>query len=74
MTWSPNSNTRIRYESHPGDSGPFNARHHGEHYHVETKPSDLSWGQANRRGLIQKINVERKIIIVVSTKLAVVGI
>lgn len=55
MTWEPNSNTRIRYESHPGDSGPFNARHHGEHYHVETKPSDLTWGQAKRRGEVQKI-------------------
>lgn len=59
MVWEPNSNTRIRYESHPeglkpGDPG-FNPRHHGEHYHIETKPDGLSWGQADRRGLIQKV-------------------
>jgi hypothetical protein len=37
-TWEPNSNTRIRHESHPeglspGDPG-YNPRRHGEHYHV----------------------------------------
>jgi hypothetical protein len=58
MTWEPNANTRIRYESHPeslkpGDPG-FNPRHHGEHYHVETKPSHLSWNQAKKQGLINK--------------------
>jgi RHS repeat-associated protein len=56
--WEPNSNTRIRHESHPeglkaGDPG-YNPRHHGEHYHVETKPNDLSWGQAQRQGKITK--------------------
>ena len=55
MTWEPNSNTRIRYESHPGDPGVFNDRHHGEHYHVETKPANLTWGQAKRQGAIQKV-------------------
>lgn len=54
MVWEPNADTRIRYESHPGDPGPFNARHHGEHYHIELKPSGLSWGQAKRQGLISK--------------------
>ncbi|WP_321845470.1 RHS repeat-associated core domain-containing protein [Paraburkholderia bannensis] len=57
-TWFPNSNTRIRYESHPEGLCPcnkgFNPRHHGEHYHVETKPDGLSWGQAARRGQITK--------------------
>ncbi|AZS49737.1 RHS repeat protein [Entomomonas moraniae] len=54
MVWEPNQNMRIRYESHPGDSGPFNARHHGEHYHIELKPAGTSWNQANKKGLIQK--------------------
>jgi RHS repeat-associated protein len=57
-TWFPNSNTRIRYESHPEGLCPcsrgFNPRHHGAHYHVETKPDGLSWGQAARRGAISK--------------------
>lgn len=59
IVWEPNANTRIRYESHPeglkpGDVG-FNPRHHGEHYHVEIKPDGSSWGQANRKGLIDKV-------------------
>jgi hypothetical protein len=62
MVWEPNANTRIRYESHPeglkpGDPG-FNPRHHGEHYHVETKPDGLSWGQAERQGKITKVKPE----------------
>ena len=55
VKWEPNSNTRIRYESHPGDVGTYNPRHHGPHYHVETKPSNMTWGQAKRRGEIEKI-------------------
>ena len=56
--WEPNENTRIRYESHPeglapGDAG-FNPRHHGIHYHVETKPSGMSWNQASKKGLVVK--------------------
>jgi len=59
VVWEPSSNIRIRYESHPeglnpGDNG-FNPRHHGEHYHVETKPDGMSWGQANRRGQVVKM-------------------
>jgi hypothetical protein len=59
MIWEPNSNTRIRYESHPeglkpGDPG-FNPRHHGQHYHIEIKPDGMSWSQAERKGLIRKI-------------------
>ncbi|WP_241300663.1 RHS repeat-associated core domain-containing protein, partial [Burkholderia stabilis] len=57
-TWFPNSNTRIRYESHPEGLCPcdkgFNPRHHGVHYHVETKPDGLSWGQAGRHDQITK--------------------
>ncbi|KAB0645094.1 RHS repeat-associated core domain-containing protein, partial [Burkholderia diffusa] len=56
--WLPNSNTRIRYESHPEGLCPcdkgFNPRHHGAHYHVETKPDGLSWGQAGRHGQTTK--------------------
>lgn len=37
----------------PLDNG-FNPRHHGVHYHVETKPDDMTWGQASRRGQITK--------------------
>jgi len=49
MTWQPNENTKIRFESHPeglvpGDPG-FNPRHHGPHYHVETRPPGQSWSQ-----------------------------
>ena len=58
MVWEPNANTRIRFESHPeslssGNPG-FNPRHHGEHYHVELKPDGVTWGQAQRRGVITK--------------------
>ena len=56
--WEPNSNTRIRFESHPGDAGTFNPRHHGEHYHIEIKPPNLSWNQAKRQGLITKVRPE----------------
>ena len=58
MVWEPNSNTRIRYESHPGDSGTFNPRHHGEHYHIEIKPDNLTWNQAKRQNAIQKVKPE----------------
>ncbi|OCG76693.1 hypothetical protein A9G42_07435 [Gilliamella sp. Nev6-6] len=58
MVWEPNSNTRIRYESHPGDSGIFNPRHHGEHYHIEIKPNNLTWNQAKRQNAIQKVKPE----------------
>ncbi|WP_223527521.1 RHS repeat-associated core domain-containing protein [Pseudomonas sp. BF-B-26] len=55
MLWEPNSNTRIRFESHPGDSGPHNPRHHGEHFHIEVKPHLLSWGQAKKHKAITKV-------------------
>ena len=45
----------MRYESHPGDGGDYNARHHGGHYHVDVKPSNLSWNQAKKKGQIQKV-------------------
>ena len=54
MVWEPNKNTRIRYESHPGDKGVPNPRHHSEHYHIETKPDNLTWGQAKRQGKVTK--------------------
>ena len=59
ITWEPNANTRIRYESHPdglksGDPG-FNERHHGDHYHIEIKPNGVTWNQANKQGLITKV-------------------
>jgi hypothetical protein len=58
MVWEPNPNTRIRYESHPEGLEPgdpeFNPRHHGEHYHVETKPDGLSWNQAEKQSKIIK--------------------
>lgn len=38
----------------PGDSN-WNPRHHGEHYHVETKPNELTWGQAKMQGQITKV-------------------
>jgi RHS repeat-associated protein len=56
--WEPNQNTRIRFESHPGDSGAFNPRHHGEHYHIEIKPDGMTWNQAKKQGLITKVNPE----------------
>lgn len=57
-TWEPNSNTRIRHESHPhglkpGDPG-YNPRHHGEHFHVETKPDGMSWSKAKKTGNVTK--------------------
>ncbi|PAU62510.1 RHS repeat-associated core domain-containing protein, partial [Pseudomonas sp. PICF141] len=55
LLWEPNSNTRIRFESHPGDSGPHNPRHHGEHFHIEVKPHLLSWGQAKKHKEITKV-------------------
>ena len=46
MTWKPNADTEIRFESHPGGLSPenpgFNPRHHGPHYHVTTKPTGTS--------------------------------
>jgi len=59
MLWNPCSDIRIRFESHPDGLKPnspnWNPRHHGNHYHVETKPNNLSWNQANKQGLISKI-------------------
>ncbi len=56
--WEPNSNTKIRFESHPEDltseDPHFNPRHHGEHYHVEIKPSQMSWTEAIRRKALKK--------------------
>lgn len=58
VVWEPNADTRIRFESHPEGLKPgspgFNPRHHGEHYHVEMKPSGMSWNQAQKKGLITK--------------------
>ncbi len=61
-TWTPNSSTKIRHESHPhglkpGDAG-YNPRHHGEHFHVETKPHNMSWSQARKQGQILKSKPE----------------
>lgn len=58
IVWEPNQNTRIRYESHPGDSGLFNPRHHGEHYHVEVNPDNMTWNQAKKQGKITKVRPE----------------
>ncbi|MFS2068618.1 RHS repeat-associated core domain-containing protein, partial [Pseudomonas sp. CT11-2] len=58
MEWRPNADTSIRFESHPGDAGPFNARHHGEHYHLELKPSHLSWSQADKKKAVIKVKPE----------------
>ncbi|MCB0414437.1 MAG: hypothetical protein KDD50_08895 [Bdellovibrionales bacterium] len=59
VIWHPNEHTKIRYESHPGRLKPgdlgFNPRHHGEHYHIEVKPQDLSWNQAKKSGKILKV-------------------
>ena len=55
MEWQPNADTSIRFESHPGDAGPFNERHHGEHYHIELKPSHMSWKQAERKKAVIKV-------------------
>lgn len=53
VTWAPNENTRIRFESHPeglSSSDPgYNPRHHGEHYHIETKPPGTSGTRQKRR-------------------------
>jgi hypothetical protein len=40
-----NPTTRVRYESHALNSGDtFVPRHHGQHYHVETRPhSGIGW-------------------------------
>ena len=58
IVWEPNSQTRIRFESHPDGLKPgdpaFHPRHHGEHYHVEIKPPGLSWNQAKTQGLVVK--------------------
>ncbi|MCR4539727.1 DUF6531 domain-containing protein [Pseudomonas sp. 18.1.10] len=58
MEWKPNSDTRIRFESHPGDIGPYAPRHHGEHYHIELKPNNLSWNQAEKQKLLLKVKPE----------------
>jgi hypothetical protein len=58
MVCEPNNNTRIGYESHPDDSGTFNPRHHGEHYHIEIKPDNLTWNQAKRQNAVQKVKPE----------------
>ena len=41
----PSENLRIRAEQHPLKPGEtFNARHHGQHYHVETRVDpNKSW-------------------------------
>ncbi|MFC2146804.1 RHS repeat domain-containing protein, partial [Acidobacteriota bacterium] len=62
MVWEPNSNTRIRFESHPeglkvGDPG-YNPRHHGSHYHIEIKPNNMTWNKAKKKNLIKKIKPE----------------
>jgi RHS repeat-associated protein len=52
VIWEPSDHIRIRMESHPeglslGDSG-FNPRHHGTHFHVETRADpSLSWNNKN---------------------------
>ncbi|WLH81954.1 DUF6531 domain-containing protein [Pseudomonas sp. FP2335] len=58
MEWRPNSDTRIRFESHPGDKGPYAPRHHGEHYHIVLKPNNLSWKQAEKQKLLLKVKPE----------------
>jgi hypothetical protein len=50
--------TRIRFESHPGDKGPYAPRHHGEHYHIVLKPNNLSWKQAEKQKLLLKVKPE----------------
>jgi hypothetical protein len=59
MEWRPNENTKIRYESHPEGLQPmdpgYNPRHHGAHYHIETKPAGMSWSQAQKQGLVTKV-------------------
>jgi hypothetical protein len=56
LVWDIRDIFRIRYESHPGelnlkpgDPG-YNPRHHGPHYHVDGKPRNLSWNQADKQG------------------------
>ena len=62
IVWEPNSNTRIRFESHPHGLSPadpgFNPRHHGEHFHVEIKPDGISWNKANKQNLVMKVKPE----------------
>jgi hypothetical protein len=52
VTWEPNSNTRIRFESHPDGLSPgspgYNPRHHGPHYHIEVRPDGAGWNQATK--------------------------
>ena len=59
MVWNPNANTRIRYESHPGNVtqgiSSYNPRHHGNHYHVETKADGISWSRAKKEGSLNKV-------------------
>jgi len=61
-TWMPNYSTKIRHQSHPhglkpGDAG-YNPRHHGEHFHVETKSHNMSWSQTKKQGQILKSKPE----------------
>ncbi len=56
--WEPNSNTRIRFESHPGSRGKFNPREHGEHYHVLIKSPNFSWSRANNKRRIFYVKPE----------------
>ncbi|MFC6337229.1 RHS repeat-associated core domain-containing protein, partial [Pseudomonas karstica] len=58
MEWRPNANTRIRFESHPGDPGLFSPRHHGVHYHIELKPNNLSWKQSEKQKSLLKVKPE----------------
>ncbi len=58
VVWQPSETLRIRFESHPKDltpGGEFVPRHHGQHYHIETKPAGMSWNKAKKKGLIQKV-------------------
>jgi len=56
--WRPSEDVKIRFESHPEGLVPtspdWNPRHHGPHYHIESKPAGSSWSQAKRAGTITK--------------------
>ena len=58
MRWKPNNNTRIRYESHPDGLTPkdddYCPRHHGNHYHIEKKPTGMSWQRASKTGCLKR--------------------
>lgn len=63
MIWEPDGHrrghTRVRYED-PGDKRSpddlfYTRRHDEAHYHVELKPSHLTWPQARKAGLLRKL-------------------